>query len=106
MQQSYHNTTDTVGPILNRYEADAKSQEEKILECFKVARISRDGYTPSDIWTVLFDQRCPLTSVRRGMSNLTNAGELVKTDKQVKGPYGRPEYQWRLAAKYDQGNLF
>ena len=63
-------------------------------------------WSPSEILIYCMKHTVPLTSVRRAVTNLTNRGDLVKTDKQVKGPYGRPEYQWRLAHKYDQRNLF
>jgi predicted ArsR family transcriptional regulator len=48
----------------------------------------------------------PLTSVRRSISNLTADGKLVKTERKVQGPYGRPEYVWRLAGDARQRNLF
>ena len=61
---------------------------------------------PSKLTEIVFSGLVPLTSIRRALTNLTNAGELVKTDKQMKGMYGRPEHQWRLAPKHDQGELF
>lgn len=103
MKTSYYNTTHSVHPDLNRYEKKAKSQEETILEFF---RVSGRRSSPSEVLMVLFDNSVPLTSVRRAITNLTNEGELVKTNKQIRGPYGRPEYQWRRAYKYDQGELF
>ncbi len=38
----------------------------------------------------------PITSIRRAMTNLTNRGNLVKTDAQVTGAKGKPEYIWKI----------
>ncbi len=106
---SYHNTTDSVQPDLGKYEKKAKSQEDQILEWFKtdaaLAGVGK-GFSPSVIKAILFLNTAPLTSIRRAMTNLTNRGELVKSDRQRKGPFGRPEYEWRLAEKYSQRSLF
>lgn len=103
MKTSYYNTTHSTHPDLTKYEESAVSQEVKILDWFKKGVLDAP---PSEIRYCLFDDGVPITSVRRALTNLTNAGELVKTDKQVPGPYGRPEYQWRLAPKYDQREMF
>jgi hypothetical protein len=103
MKSSYYNTTHSIHPELTRYEEKAKSQEERILEYFKTYEVSA---TPSNLLRVLFHDQVPLTSIRRAFTNLTNAGDLVKTDRQVRGPYDRPEYQWRLAPKYAQREMF
>ena len=42
-----------------------------------------------------------LTSVRRGISNLTNDGILEKTDNMVDGGYGINVHTWRLKVKDD-----
>ena len=102
---SYHNTTHSRGVELAAYNARARSQEEAIMYLFRtsVERL----WAPSAVRNRLiarFGKRWPLTSVRRAMTNLTTAGTLEKTDQQVKGPYDRPEYQWRLPPK--QGRLF
>lgn len=103
MKTSYYNTTHSTQPVLKLYEDTAVSQEVRILAYFVVAPTCQ--HTPSEIqkWCL---RDAPITSVRRALTNLTNAGELVKTDKQNKGPYGRPEYRWRLADKYRQREMF
>ncbi len=108
METSYHNTTDSVQPDLGKYEKKARSQEDQILVWFKIDEAlvgAGRGVPPSVIKAILFPD-APLTSVRRAMTNLTNRGELVKSDRQRKGPFGRPEYEWRLAEKYSQRSLF
>ena len=39
---------------------------------------------------------CPITSIRRAMTCLTNSGKIVKTNRQVKGIYGKAEHLWKL----------
>jgi hypothetical protein len=38
----------------------------------------------------------PITSIRRGMTNLTNSGHLIKTDRLITGAKGKPESIWKL----------
>ena len=40
---------------------------------------------------------CPITSIRRAITNLTDAGKIIKTDQYVKGNYGKLEHLWELA---------
>ena len=100
----YYNTTASVQPVVGKYRERAKSQDVRILAAF--LENPRSLATPSQVLSWVFNGSVPLTSVRRSLTDLTNAGELVKTDKQVEGPYGRPEYQWKLAPKYDQREMF
>ena len=102
---SYFNTTRSSGAQREQYEQQAKSQEELIYEYFA----SRAGmtYTPSQVRAALNLTGTPLTSIRRAITNLTQARLLSKTDKQTTGPYGRPEYHWTLRRGDEaQGDLF
>ena len=41
------------------------------------------------------------------MTNLTNSGKIIKTNKKVKGIYGKAEHLWILKRDTDeQQNLF
>lgn len=103
---SYHNTTESSGPVLDKYETKAKSQEEILFEYF-MGPYRRRGVrilmTPSAALLRVFDDRVPITSVRRALSNLTRDGKLQKAG-QAMGRYGRPEYYWTLPA--GQQSLF
>ena len=90
---SYHNTNDEASPVLERSEAKAQTQEDVILQLFK-----RGGeYTPDGVWQKLYaGTMVPITSVRRAITNLTNLGQLEKTDKQRVGMYGKQVYVWRV----------
>jgi predicted ArsR family transcriptional regulator len=101
---TYFNTTQEVGRELHEWEAKAKSQEDLILVYFQ----ARGGeWSPSQILQRVFSGRIPITSVRRAMTNLTDQGQLFKTDHKCRGSFGRPEYLWRLPTPRDpQRDLF
>jgi predicted ArsR family transcriptional regulator len=100
----YINTTESTGPALKTYQDKANSQEVRILSFMKN---SQSGViTPSTAVKWIFKGNVPITSVRRAITELTNSGELVKTEAQTKGPYGHPERIWRLHDKHRQGRLF
>ena len=52
--------------------------------------------------------RYPLTSARRAMTNLTEAGYLTKTELKTPGIFGAMNFNWRLNADYkmEQRGLF
>lgn len=89
---AYINTTKSTGKILDLFEAKAQNQEGAIASFF-IRNENRD-FTPSEVWARLYDGSVPLTSVRRAITRLTDAGVLSKTEQQRKGPYGRPEFCW------------
>jgi hypothetical protein len=86
---SHHNTTREHAPLLENLEAKAKLQEKVIVDLF----VKYKRLTPSEVYQ-LVRQQYPLTSVRRAITNLTGAGELIKTDEKKVGIYGRSEYVW------------
>jgi len=100
----YHNSTESTQPELAEYRAAAASQEVKVLAAF-LENPSAPA-TPSMVLSWVFNGSVPITSVRRALTNLTNSGDLVKTEFQVAGPYGRPEFIWELADKYKQQEMF
>ena len=102
---SYHNTTGLVGGELRQAEAGATKQERIILRLFSGLHDGH-GLTPSQVHRKAFQSTVPITSVRRAITNLTDRGELVKTDDTAPGPYGRPEHLWIKAPATGQVGLF
>lgn len=88
---TYYDTTNA-GEMRAHYEKLANTQEGEILSFFK--RHHHKEMSPSYIWRTLFPN-LPVTSVRRAMTNLANAGCLEKTPNKVEGYYGRPEHKWK-----------
>lgn len=94
-QPNYWNTTRLSGADLRDAVQSADKQDAAVLAIFD----SRPGHnlSPSQVWRIGCDLgvRWLLTSVRRSMTNLTEARELVKLDDRIDGTYGRKEFVWR-----------
>lgn len=90
---AFFNTTRETNPTLATYRKKAAIQDNAILDI--IDRLGGSA-APSTIWRAM-NKSCPITSVRRACTNLTNAGKLVKTDRKHQGEFGRNEYIWTLA---------
>lgn len=96
----FYNTINLEGKELSVAEQAALSQEQRILR-FMIG--CRQGYSvaPSAMRDSVFDNSVPLTSVRRAMTSLTRRGDLIKLCSMIRGPYGKPEHLWTVAAKWN-----
>ena len=94
---TFFNTIGETQDELSKSIAQAKSQEAKIMRCFKYyeGKYPRLRFSPSMVLKMTGLQ-CPLTSIRRAMTNLSNEGKLVKTNVNMKGMYGKQEHLWSL----------
>lgn len=96
----YYNTQGTVGLLLQTYEAKAQTQDQVV---FCIMQLYNYPMSPSQVYKIL-DERFPITSIRRALSNLTRDGKLTKYPyNKVTGIYGRPECTWGLAGGTDNG---
>jgi hypothetical protein len=95
---NYYNTIGLEGVALSNAINKAKTQQDRILFIFNMQRVSM---TPDEVHNLYrqYFYEVPLTSIRRGITNLTNDGELIKTDRKVIGRYGSPNYKWSLNKK-------
>ncbi len=88
----YYNTTKQIGARLAEYQEKAACQEAMICDHF----MHHGGeWSPSEIHRAVLPF-APLTSVRRAMTSMSNAGVLSKTGNQKEGPFGRPEGTWKM----------
>ena len=94
---SYYNTTSEKGQKLKRSHKKARSQEQLIYSFFLT---HGKPLSPSMVIDKL-NLTCPITSVRRALSNLTSDNKLFKTDIYVNGVYGKKEHLWRLKTEKD-----
>lgn len=92
MHVAYHNTTPIFGSALLEAARAAHQQDDAVMA------IMRGGGAWTGRQLHAFLQQAghdwELTSVRRSLSNLKKAGELVLTGTMVDGPKGRPENQY------------
>lgn len=95
---TYYDTTHVSAPKLREYRRKASVQEQRIEQYMRARPFAM--FSPDHIQATVVPD-APLTSVRRAMTNLTKAGVLEKTDRQVTGTYGRPVYLWRYAPRSD-----
>ena len=87
---TYHNTTNQNGKFFWVEVKKCKNQEERVMQLMQ--RFKR--FSASEVWD--FFPNCPITSVRRALSNLTHEGILTKEDKTKIGLYGRAECYYTL----------
>lgn len=92
--ERYHNTTKLEGSELKQREVKTKTQNWLILEYFRSH--SYETFTPSELFKRMDLPGVPLTSIRRGISDLTEMDYLIKTDVKRPGMYGAMEYTWRV----------
>jgi len=89
---SYYNTIEEVGNALTESNKKTRKQEDLIYALFQKRN---EPLSPSMVLSQS-GLNCPITSIRRAITDLTNSGRIVKTERQVKGMYGKAEHLWEL----------
>lgn len=87
---SYYNTTPIKNQLLIEFSQIAESQEALILSFFQ----ERSGlsFTWSDVQEVF--PNIPEISIKRSMTDLKNAGKLIKTSMIELSKYKRPAHKY------------
>ena len=93
----YYNTNDETGETLQNSRSNSVNQENMILAIFET--YPNESLTPFDIEDFAHDQEVHwlITSIRRAITDLTNAGKLNKTETKKLGRYGKFVHTWKLA---------
>jgi hypothetical protein len=96
---SFHNTIDIAGKTLKAAKKKVNEQEKLIMTYFK-----KHPYAMPTPWQVLDwlkenGHDMLITSVRRSLTNLSDAGKLIKSTVQFQGPQGKPNHAWMLNKK-------
>ena len=89
----FYNTINEVSSSLVTSHKNARTQQTIILKCFKQAQ---EPLSPSMVH-FLTKLKCPITSIRRAMSDLSKDGKLVKLDQFTIGKFGKREHLWEVA---------
>lgn len=92
----HHNTTHETGATLTTYQSHAIKQEAAVLALFRLLRFPMAPSEVCEQVNRIHGKGWLLTSIRRSMTNLADEGLLVKTGRKRMGPFGRPEYYWKL----------
>ncbi len=88
----FYNTTNEKGKELKQSEIKAERQEKAVLKLYSSWLL----LTASECWKMYGVDKCPLTSIRRAITNLSNEGKLIKTEYKKIGIYGKKESAYRL----------
>ena len=101
---AFYQTIDQTGSALKESNKKASKQEDLIYSLFVKCN---QPLSPSMVLSQS-GLNCPITSIRRAITDLTNSGRIVKTDRQVRGMYNKPEHLWELPdlAEPKQVSLF
>lgn len=100
MAKHFFNTINLEGKELERANARAAAQESLITAIFKANPGKK--LSPSQIHTLMqvkYDLHPPITSIRRGMTNLTkdkHMNVLTKLDEKIESPFASWEHFWIL----------
>lgn len=101
---SYHDTVPAKNHDLDQFEAKAKAQDDIILAFFK--KHPFEAFTPFQVHRMSGLEKCPITSIRRSMTNLTKKGHLRTIKQTTREQYGRDNRQWTLVINTRQPKLF
>ena len=97
--KSYFNTINLSGEELKRHNARAISLENLLTAIFKANPDKK--ITPSQLHKLIgekYDLHNPITSVRRGLTNLTQKEPvkvLIKLPEKTPSPYNSLEHYWK-----------
>jgi len=91
-KSAYYNTNNEKGDVLKKSKAKVSRQERMILAMFQ----SVGGRHAPHHVLAQFGHKYPITSIRRALTNLADAGLLEKTDHMTMGNYGKMVHTWRL----------
>ena len=89
---AFYDTINQTDSALKESKKKTRKQEDLIYSLF-VKR--NQPLSPSMVLTES-GLNCPITSIRRAITDLCNAGRIVKTNRQVRGMYNKPEHLWEL----------
>ena len=79
------------------FDSSAKVANQSLV-IFRLLEMAKTPMSPSMVYKAL-GQEWPITSIRRAMTNLTDDGKIIKTQKTTKGIYGKKEHLWALPEK-------
>lgn len=93
----FHNTIGLLPSEKIGREKIALTQGEIIMRFFEANQVQE--FTPCEVWQSVGYGKMLLTSIRRSMSDLTKAGDLIKTNNRKAGIYGEMNYTWKYNPK-------
>jgi hypothetical protein len=96
---TFHNSIEIAGKTLKAAKKKVNEQEALIMTYFKKHPYAMPTPWQVHEWMKANGYNILITSVRRGLTNLSDAGKLIKSDVLFKGPQGKPNHAWMLNKK-------
>jgi len=95
MKKHFYNTIGLKGEEYQKAIKNAKTQCERILTILKFKKSPMTPFEILDEYEKHYPS-CPVTSIRRALTNLTDQGLLEKCETMGMGIYGMPNNKWKL----------
>mgnify|MGYP003131972048 CR=1 FL=1 len=94
MKTNHYHNTNKLDELTSRLEARKNVRQEDLI--YEIFITFEEKKTASEVWNH-YGPKVPLTSIRRGISNLMREGVLEKTNETKIGIYGKPEHFYQLS---------
>ena len=96
-EKSYYNTNREKGEELETSKERALRQQNRILSFF--LSFPDSSFSPEEVWKTIYFDETPITSIRRAITNLTDAGKLIKTQEMKVSSYGKKCHSWKAVIR-------
>ena len=74
----------------------AKKQDERVLLILTAKPYPQTAYNIWQTYQSWFNN-CPITSIRRSLTNISHSGKVIKCPEMGQGQYGMLTHKWKLA---------
>ena len=92
----FYQTTPMPLAELTHHIETAKKQNERVLLILKAKAYPMTAYQVWQSYQAWFNN-CPITSIRRSLTNLSNSGRVIKCPEMGQGNYGMMTHKWKLS---------
>ena len=92
--KQFYNTIGLKGKNYAKAIKNANTQNDRILTILKFKKVPMTPFQILDEYQKYYPI-CPVTSIRRSLTNLTNQGFLEKCETMGMGIYGMPNNKWK-----------
>jgi len=92
----YYNTTNLTGQLLMDFSEKAESQEQRVYNFFSQNQFGKYNWSELSAYLPEINE----VSLKRCLTDLKDAGKLIKTDIKSPTKYGKLAYKYCLAKKH------
>ena len=92
-QLEFFNTINLKGFQLDKAIKTVETQNDRVHQILLQTKAKLTPPQVHEIYCELYPD-CPLTSIRRSLTTLTNNNRIIMLGDMVEGLYGKPNHQW------------